>query len=650
MISNSGTSTLGLYDFKRQIDAFGGVDYFRPNLAGGYLKNARVMLTNGDIVKSTIDGNTNDPNVNMTGWEKPLSFNILAFGLKANGTDETDLFQFTYDKASEMGFDLDLQGLSFKINKLDINSNSTIKNGSLDLTGYVAPVGWEGNWRRAPIMSKTNPRDSNLDFEYSEIYSQLEWVDNVKFKDISFKANWFLTLFYKASNFDFIRCKFDTLQGSCIQFIGGYHGTPIFNDTSTVFNFVYETKNPRNKNIRVIDCEGVYSGAVSQTSMEYSSLCRFVACENSEVRNCNATDMKISVHADIYNRGIKVSGGKFKFSERARPYLTNAVLTDADVIGVYMGQNSLDYIIEGVEMDDVYRPIYVEGASFLKVKDVTFKNTLQYVSDSYGILVQANIRNHERTKWANCSDIEILGSNTITGYSYPVIIAPAPSENEINNRNVTINNSVLKSISNLPALTATSVENLTILNNDGRGSLFLSGIGKHNIKGNSFRNSSNFALFTKSLLNDIDLADNTFSVDSGALINKTLDPYKLIIDGGALKYDSLLSSGSDIKLLANNYSVIGFVNQKVFRPLIELAAGGVGVYTIPYDKLESTFSIVADMQSEAIYKLAPYNWKFNYKFNAGNGSATLIFENLGTNALSFTATFFLNVSPSYSVR
>jgi len=68
MISNSGTSTLGLYDLKRQIDTFGGVDYFRPNLAGGYLLNARVMLANGDIVKSTIDGNTNNPNVDMTGW------------------------------------------------------------------------------------------------------------------------------------------------------------------------------------------------------------------------------------------------------------------------------------------------------------------------------------------------------------------------------------------------------------------------------------------------------------------------------------------------------------------------------------------------------------------------------------------------------
>lgn len=69
MISNSGTSTLGLYDLKRQIDAFGGVDYFRPTLAGGYIPNARVMLANGNIVQNSTGGNlTNNPNIDMTGW------------------------------------------------------------------------------------------------------------------------------------------------------------------------------------------------------------------------------------------------------------------------------------------------------------------------------------------------------------------------------------------------------------------------------------------------------------------------------------------------------------------------------------------------------------------------------------------------------
>ena len=35
-----------------------------------YNSGERVVLANGDIVKSTIDGNTNDPNVDMTGWVK----------------------------------------------------------------------------------------------------------------------------------------------------------------------------------------------------------------------------------------------------------------------------------------------------------------------------------------------------------------------------------------------------------------------------------------------------------------------------------------------------------------------------------------------------------------------------------------------------
>lgn len=42
-----------------------------PFKAGkSYALYERVQLNNGDIVKSTIDGNTNDPNVNMTGWVK----------------------------------------------------------------------------------------------------------------------------------------------------------------------------------------------------------------------------------------------------------------------------------------------------------------------------------------------------------------------------------------------------------------------------------------------------------------------------------------------------------------------------------------------------------------------------------------------------
>ena len=67
MITSGGTTTLGLYDFKIGIEQFGQTGYWVQK-ANGYPINKRIMLDNGDIVKSTVDGNANDPNVDMTGW------------------------------------------------------------------------------------------------------------------------------------------------------------------------------------------------------------------------------------------------------------------------------------------------------------------------------------------------------------------------------------------------------------------------------------------------------------------------------------------------------------------------------------------------------------------------------------------------------
>lgn len=51
---------------QQDINDFGGAKW--RNKAGGYALGATVKLDNGDVVKSDINGNTNDPNVNMTGW------------------------------------------------------------------------------------------------------------------------------------------------------------------------------------------------------------------------------------------------------------------------------------------------------------------------------------------------------------------------------------------------------------------------------------------------------------------------------------------------------------------------------------------------------------------------------------------------------
>lgn len=131
MITSGGTATLGLYDLKRKIDAFGGVDYFRPNLAGGYLKNARVMLTNGDIVKSTVDGNTNDPNVDMTGWVRTNESSQLSYLNRSVKEKLDDSFSAKDAGAKFNGISDDFAAISSLPNFKKLNAGTALISDSL---------------------------------------------------------------------------------------------------------------------------------------------------------------------------------------------------------------------------------------------------------------------------------------------------------------------------------------------------------------------------------------------------------------------------------------------------------------------------------------------------------------------------------------
>lgn len=76
LVSSSISTALNPVNSSLDLAKRGVVNRYDYSLT--YNIGERVVLTNGDIVKSTISGNTNDPNVNMTGWKNPLSTeNIL---------------------------------------------------------------------------------------------------------------------------------------------------------------------------------------------------------------------------------------------------------------------------------------------------------------------------------------------------------------------------------------------------------------------------------------------------------------------------------------------------------------------------------------------------------------------------------------------
>ena len=71
LVNNSISTALTPVNTSLDLAKRGVANRYDPSLV--YNSGERVVLANGDIVKSTIDGNTNDPNANMTGWVKTNS-------------------------------------------------------------------------------------------------------------------------------------------------------------------------------------------------------------------------------------------------------------------------------------------------------------------------------------------------------------------------------------------------------------------------------------------------------------------------------------------------------------------------------------------------------------------------------------------------
>lgn len=86
-----------------QINLFGGKKYDMP--VGGYPTGSRVLLDNGDIVKSTSPNNTNNPNVDMTGWAPDVvGLTFESFGVVLNvKLDQSSKMQAAIDFCEENG-------------------------------------------------------------------------------------------------------------------------------------------------------------------------------------------------------------------------------------------------------------------------------------------------------------------------------------------------------------------------------------------------------------------------------------------------------------------------------------------------------------------------------------------------------------------
>ena len=115
-----------------------------------YNSGERVVLANGDIVKSTVDGNTNNPNVDMTGWK----FNdntvesIADLVAIQNQKDGQVVYVKGYYKAKNLALANPYKGggvFVFDGSKSNINDGGLIINGwCRQFTGNIIETDWFG--------------------------------------------------------------------------------------------------------------------------------------------------------------------------------------------------------------------------------------------------------------------------------------------------------------------------------------------------------------------------------------------------------------------------------------------------------------------------------------------------------------------------
>lgn len=133
---------------------------------GGYNIGERVVLANGDIVKSTIVGNMVDPNIDMTGWVNVNSASQIVDESGLNQQEVNDLNLHVTNNERMFGvvgtgdetakLSLALQERNINLVSNQINTSARITTTSKNIEGKGTKINYLGTTKFIPILSQNN--------------------------------------------------------------------------------------------------------------------------------------------------------------------------------------------------------------------------------------------------------------------------------------------------------------------------------------------------------------------------------------------------------------------------------------------------------------------------------------------------------------
>lgn len=136
IVNNSGET-------QQQINDRGGATWYAKS--GGYALSARVILSNGDEVRSTVANNIINPNVNMSGWvlTKDVSQIVLANGLSQSDKNKDFVFvEDYYAKGGALRPVSDLYTVGSNIHQKRFKNFADVQAFFPHVTAETDPLDW----------------------------------------------------------------------------------------------------------------------------------------------------------------------------------------------------------------------------------------------------------------------------------------------------------------------------------------------------------------------------------------------------------------------------------------------------------------------------------------------------------------------------
>lgn len=559
----------------------------------------------------------NGGNWHRLNWKQPSIYDAGLTGDEVDTSLVNTKLQALVDAATANNLSVGLKGKTIKFTELDLPSNLHIYNGTLDATSST----WHLTYGRGVMMFKTTLRNAvGVDYEGQTAYAALEETKNIKFVNVKFKAIEKIGYFYKFDGLKFLNCGGDWQTRHLFKLIGGWAGTPLVNDTPSSYNLI-DPINGRNKNILIKDCswKGGYVNGV------YSSPFHLVACEEVDfVRG--KIDASLGYHVDTYNKNIRLHSANYHNTNSQIVSDVVSGIAEPDMLAMYIGQNCYDIEVNGGNWTDFGKKgLYIEVGSKVTIDGVIANMTIPN-SDTTFIDIQANYRDNTNTYWGNCADITIRNVKS-RGTKYGINTSPFNSVRSIKELNVF--NADIQTYDILQGVILRGVDTYSLTDVRSKGQLFIGGNNiKGVVKGGSFHNAANYALYIDDLLTGElpEIKNTDFLTGSGAVIynNGGAAKYGKIIGGTIYALDtvsSIISNGAK----ASNLIVMDFEyngERHIIHPYtLTVAAGAKTSFYYNDGRFKSGWSCVANViNADVVGDLA-------VRANVLNGSIYVTIEN-----------------------